>query len=652
MKLKGIIRNFPVFTAALLAALVCIALTAMSGEYTLAIFEGIVLLIIIVVTSLSYVVYRKRKQTMLENISKEISFADGKRNAEFPIPVLVTNEKGKFIWYNTAFSDAVIKENDYNEIDDFVKGGMEFLTSSQTKGVKIKCQDKFFSVYSHSRENETVFYFIDNTKLRLIADEFAKTRPAVMLVNIDGVYELQRSYKDSDCSSIRNGVTRIIEGWISQYDCVMTKKADNSFIIVTKTSDVEKMIQRKFDLLDEVRAFRFNDEALNITLSIGIGTDGGVSKSESEAKIALDMALGRGGDQAVVKNKENYSFFGGVSKSVERQTKVKTRIVAGDFVKLVENSNRVIVMGHKSPDLDALGSAAGILAVAKAFEKEAFIATDASSSSSKPLLDYLKDNGFEDNIISVSKAKLLMRKNTLLIITDTHIRSLVESPELLSKASAVAVIDHHRQSIGYIDDTEMFYHDPSASSACELVAQLIAYLPVKIKLEPVVADALLAGIMLDTKSFVFGTGTKTFETAAYLKASGADTVRVKGLFSQSLDEYKIKSEIIASAQIYKGCAISVCKDSSCDRRVVCAQAADELLNIENTDASFVIFKKDNTVNVSARSFGKINVQLVMETLGGGGHQTMAAAQFENEKTDDVLQKVKAAIDNILSRRKT
>ncbi len=640
MKIKSVIRNFPVFCVALIFALIAIVVTAIIGEYSLAILEGVMLMVVIALTALSYVAYSKKKKEMLENISKEISFADGRRNAEFPIPVLVTDEKGKFVWFNTAFSDVVIGENSYNEIEDFIDDGMAVLTASQTTGVNIKCEGKFFTVYSHIRDNETVFYFIDNTKLRLIADEFVKTRPAVMLISIDGVFELQRLYKESDCSSIRNGVTRIIESWISQYDCIMTKKADNSFIIVTKTSDIDKMMERKFDLLDEVRAFKFNDEDLNITLSVGVGTDGGVNKCESEAKIALDMAFGRGGDQVVVKNKENYSFFGGVSKSVERQTKVKSRIVAGDFVKLIESCSRVIVMGHKYPDLDALGAAVGVVAIARAYGKEAFLTTNSSTSSSKPLIDYLKNNGFEDLIVTHSKAKTLIRKSTLLVITDTHIKSLVECPELLEKASAVAVIDHHRQSVGFIDNADMFYHDPSASSACELVTQLIAYLPVKIRIGSVVADALLSGIMLDTKNFVLRTGSKTFETAAYLKSAGADTVRVKELFSQSLSSYKTKSEIIADAEIYNNCAISVCKGTTADTRVIAAQAADELLSIQEIDASFVIYKSENTVNVSARSLGKINVQVIMEGLGGGGHQTMAAAQFENETIADVKQKIK------------
>lgn len=648
MKLKNVVRNFPVFVVAMVIAIVCIVVTAAIGAYKLAAAEACLLVGIILLMVAYYSVYRKKKQEMLENISQEISFADGKRNAEFPIPVVVCDEKGRFLWYNKAFEDIVLDENEYSCLDDIMEDGVRVLAASETSGVNIRCDGKYFSVYSQHRDQQVVYYFIDNTKLRLVADEFVKTRPAVLMVSIDGVDELQRLYKESDCSSIRNGVTRLIEQWLSDYDCMMTKKGDSTFIIVTKTSDVDRMVERKFDILDAVRNYQYNDDDLNITLSIGVGTDGGVGKCQTEAKAALEMAFDRGGDQAVVKNKENYDFFGGVSRSVERQTTVKTRIIANDFAKLVENAGRVIVMGHKYPDLDALGSAMGVVAIARAFGKEAFITTNSHTAASKPLLDYLKTNGFENYIITHSKAKTLLKKNTLLVVTDTHIKSFVECPELLEKASKVVVIDHHRKAVDYIDDAEIFYHDPSASSACELVSQLIAYLPYKIKIGSVVADALLSGVMLDTKNFVLRTGAKTFETAAYLKKSGADTIRVKQLFADSMAAYKLKSEIISNADTYRFCAIAVCNNSTAEARVISSQAADELLNIKDINASFVVYKSDDTVSISARSMGKINVQLIMETLGGGGHQTMAAAQFEKETTQAVVQKLKSAIDKYMN----
>ena len=647
MKFKNVVRNFPVFFVAMVVAFACVIATAVSGEYVLAAAEACLLVVVVALTIAYYSVYRKKKQEMLESISQEISFTDGKRNVDFPIPVMVSDEKGKFLWYNKAFEDVVLGENEYTSIDDIIEDGINVLADSDSKGINIRCDGKYFTVYSNRRDRQTVYYFIDNTKLRLVADEFVRTRPAVVMMSIDGVDELQRLYKESDCSSIRNGVTRLIEQWLSDFDCMMTKKGDSTFIIVTKTSDVDGMVSKKFDILDAVRDYRYNDEELSLTLSIGVGTEGGVGKCQQEAKAALEMAFDRGGDQAVVKNKDDYDFFGGVSRSVERQTTVKTRIIANDFAKLIESSSRVIVMGHKYPDLDALGSAMGVVAVARAYGKEAFIATNSYTAASKPLIDYLKSNGFEDYIITHSKAKTLFKKNTLLVVTDTHIKSFVECPELLEKATRTVVIDHHRKSVDFIDNADIFYHDPSASSAAELVTQLVEYLPYKIKIGSVVADSLLSGIMLDTKNFVLRTGAKTFETAAYLKKAGADTVRVKQLFSDSMTAYKSKSEIISSAESYRGCAVALAKSNTGEVRVVASQAADELLNIKDISASFVVFKTDNVVNVSARSLGSMNVQVIMEALGGGGHQTMAAAQFENETTQSVAEKVKSAIDAYL-----
>lgn len=644
MNFKSFVRNFPIFFIAIFIAAVFIAVTAVMGQYKLAIAEGCALISVIFMMVAGYSAYRKKKQKVLENISEEVSFAEGKRNDEFPVPVLVTDEKGKFIWYNKAFDDIVIEENGYSEVDDIIENGMEALLSAETQGVNIRCDGKYFTVYSHRRTQQVVFYFVDNTKLRLVADEFVRTRPAVVIMSIDGVDELQRIYKDSDCSSIRNGIIRIIEAWLSDYDCMMTRRGDGTFVIVTKTSDVEKMVEKKFDILDKVREYQYNGDELNVTLSIGVGAEGGVSKSQDQAKISLDMAFDRGGDQAVIRRNDCYEFFGGVSRSIKRTTSVKTRIVASDFVKLIENSNRVIVMGHKYPDLDALGSALGVVAIARAYGKEAFIATNSSTPASKPLIDYLKNNGFGDYIITHSRAKVLLRKSSLLVVTDTHMKALAECPELLEKATTVAVIDHHRKAVDYIDNANLFYHDSSASSACELVTQLIAYLPDKIKIGSVVADALLSGIMLDTKNFILRVGSKTFETAAYLKNAGADTIRVKRLFADSMATYKARSEIVSSAEVYKNCAVSICKNITSDIRVIASQAANELLDIKDIDASFVIYNTDGCVNVSARSLGKINVQVIMESLGGGGHQTMAAAQFENQSVQSVIQKVKSAID--------
>ena len=648
MKIKNFIRDFPIFIAAVAASVAFAVITAVLADKRLAIAEGAVIFAFLVLTAVFYAVMRRKKQKLLMRVTSGHNFADGEASDNFPLPVLVTDETGKLIWHNQLFDDIMSGHVNYSEFQTVVEEKFEVLSSTGKAGVNIHCGDRQFTVYSQKADDgKTVLFFADNTKLRLIAEKFMSTRPAVMLVAIDGMEDIDRSYRASESSAIRSEIEKLLEAWIADYDCIKTKRGDNSFAIFTQTGDVELMEEKKFDILDAVRAYTYHDIPLNVTLSIGVGALGGLSDSEVQAKQSLDLAFGRGGDQAVVKTGGDYEFYGGVSKSVETQSRVKIRLVSNAFCDLLENCDKVFVMGHKFPDLDAMGAAYGIAAVARAYGKQGYVVTDASKSISKPLLDYMDKNGFDDFIITQEKAKKLMGKKSLTVITDTHVKGFMEFPELAEKAETIVVIDHHRQTVDYIDNAVIFYLDPSASSASEIVARLIEFLPQKIKIGSYIADALLSGIMLDTKNFVLRAGVSTFEAAAYLKEAGADTVRVKSLFADSINEYKNRSSIVSGAQLYKNCAISVCGDEPENVRIVAAQAADEMLNIKGTDASFVIFKSGDTVSISARSLGKVNVQVIMEALGGGGHQTMAAAQLKEESEYKVYQKLVGEIDNNL-----
>lgn len=645
MRIKNFIRDFPVFAAAMAAELVFAAVTAVVSNKKLALAELAVSVFFIVFTIAYYRVLRKKKQDMLRRITQGLDFADGDRSEDFPLPVLVTDEKGRFVWNNHLFESVVSEYTEYSEFKKLIEEKSQILCDAGSAGINLKCGGKQFSVYSQKAEDgRMVLYFADNTKLRLIAEQFMSTRPAVMLIAIDGMDDIERNYRDSESSAIRTEIEKMIEAWLSNYDCMKTKRGENTFAVVTQTGDIQRMAEKRFDILDEVRGFTFNDEVMNVTLSIGVGASGGVNESESQARQSLEMAFGRGGDQAAVKLRDEYEFFGGVSKSVERQTRVKTRIISNAFCELLEGCENVLIMGHRFPDLDALGSGFGIAAIARAYGREAYIVTDVATALSKPLIEYMDENGFGDYIISQDRAEKLLSRKTVVVITDTHVKGFMECPEIAEKASTVVVIDHHRKAVNYIDNAIIFYHDPSASSASELVTKMIQYLPSRIKIGSAVADALLSGIMLDTKNFVLRAGVSTFEAAAYLKGAGADTVRVKRLFSDTITEYKSRSDIVSGAKIYKKCAVSICEESLSEIRIVAAQAADELLNIKGIDASFVIFRTGENISVSARSFGKINVQLIMEALGGGGHQTMAAAQFKEETSQEVYNKLIEAID--------
>ncbi|MBQ6706434.1 MAG: DHH family phosphoesterase, partial [Clostridia bacterium] len=423
---------------------------------------------------------------------------------------------------------------------------------------------------------------------------------------------------------------------------ILQKYDSDRFLIVTEQRHLDKMIRGRFGILDQVR--RMPSRGNNpITLSIGVGQGGSVAKAAREAAQALEMALGRGGDQAAVKTKNGFDFYGGVSKGVERRTRVRTRMIASALSELMQNSSKVLIMGHAFSDMDSIGSAAALALMARKKGKTAYVVADREQSLAQPLIDYLKQ---KDNTLFMhpQDAELYVDDNTLLIITDTHHPDRLEHPRLLHSAKMVAVIDHHRRMVQSIENPVLFFHEPSASSACEMVAELMQYIgdPAPGKTE---AEALLAGIILDTRNFVLKAGARTFEAAAYLRRLGADTVQVQQFFAATMPLYRQKSDLVSGATLYRDMAISV--GSGNDIRIAAAQAANELLTIRGIKAAFTLFQTDRNVNISARSMGDVNVQLIMEKLGGGGHLTMAGTLIKNTDTATAVSRLKEAIDQYL-----
>lgn len=652
MKFKTLLRNFPVFAGAVVAALICIIITFIVSNVWLAVAELVILAAVIVFTFMYFDLFNARKQKLLSHISSSLDFIGGKASHNFPLPIAVCKTDGEIIWYNNLFEETVVGSNPagYSELTaEFNNVGMDTILNSSETGVVIDCDDKHFKVYSHraKKDNEDVIvlYFVDATKYLQIADKYVKTRPSIVIITIDNMSEIQQDYRESDCAAIRNGVEKLIETWIKDYNCFISKFSDSKFFIVSEKGDLDDMIKRRFDLLDAVREYTYDDKFVGVTLSIGVGTGVNLPDCEKNAKLALDMALGRGGDQAVVKNKDNYDFFGGVSKSVENTTKVKSRTIAAALTELVQGCDSLFVMGHRYPDFDAIGAAIGVAKIAKAFEKPAYIATDKDGSMAKPLIEKAEEM-MPGTVISIAEArqKMSQSKKNLLVIVDTHIKSFVEDTQLLNEANMVVVIDHHRKAVDYIDNSVIFFHDPSASSACEMVTELTEYIPSITQIGSFTADALMSGIMLDTKNFILRAGAKTFEAAAYLKTQGAETVRVKKFFSNDIENYHMRNKIISGARKYKNCVIAVNSETSGEIRMVSSQAADELLNISGVDASFVVFKMADMICISARSLGAVNVQIVMEYMGGGGHQTMAAVQLKDTDIEKATQELLRSID--------
>ena len=568
-----------------------------------------------------------------------------------PMGVAITDADRKIVWFNKNFSDFFNDEAVYGgSLDLISRLPLDKLMTEE--GVDIKHNERYYRVYGNvsaekSEKNIFLLYFSDITDYVNMKIEKKLSHPVVMLIKIDSFEELFSSSLESETAHVTVQIDRLLEDFIAETTGILRKQSKDRFWAVVEERHIAKLVESKVKLLDKAREIQVNDR-MNVTLSIGVGrTARTISESEDYAKQALEMAQGRGGDQAAIKTSSGFEFYGGVSKGIERSNKVKARIVANRLIQLVENSDRVYIMGHKFSDLDSVGSSVGLACAVRNLGYTAHVVVDSLASLSNQLIDKIK--AAEDNKNSLfmppSDAVDSITHNSLLIITDTHNPLMLESSELHQRAKQVVIIDHHRKTVNYIDNSIIFYHEPYASSASEMVTEILGYFGNAGRITALQAEALLAGIMLDTKNFTIKTGVRTFEAAAFLRKLGADTVNVKGLFANSIESYRQRAALVSRAEIYKRCAIASTTVFSPDMRLIAPQAADELLGIENVDASFVYYRSSNDeIYISGRSLGAMNVQIVMEYLGGGGHQTMAGAQLKNTTVEETGVKVKEAID--------
>lgn len=556
--------------------------------------------------------------------------------SRFPFPVVVANDQHEIIWYNDKFRNDVIGGEDiYCENAESIFGEIKFEGDSFLSTINdIEYNNKKYTVYSLcstvDKKKLSIFYLIDNTEIKKYYNEYFLSRPNIAIFMIDNYEEISQGASESEKTQIIGEIEYQIERYINQANGLIVKTERNKYITVLEDRYMRKIITDKFEILDRVRSIS-PEGKMQATLSIGIGRGGtGLDDSYNMAKQALDMCLGRGGDQAAVKTANGFDFYGGVSKGVEKRTKVKARIVASALSELIDGCDNVVLMGHRFADLDAIGSCVALATTVRKMGKMSYIAVDEKMNLSKPLIEVLKQRGYDDYFYNPSEVLSVLTKKTLLIITDTHIKTMLESPEIYDSCKAVVIIDHHRKMVGHIDNAVIFYHEQYASSASEMVSELVQYMNKGDTIEQNDAESLLAGIMLDTKNFVMKTGVRTFEAAAYLRKKGADTVEVKKLFSDSMESYQRRAQLVSSAEIFQKCAISVCDDANFeDIRIVAAQSADELLSIKNVDASFVLYELNGEISISGRSLGAINVQLILEKIGGGGHLTMAGAQIKD-----------------------
>lgn len=649
MNPKLLIRTYPLsFLSLLLGGVLC-AVTAVWNPWAALIELCVWLLLAVAAVWKAHHDFKVIRRTV-QALSHGLTAEENSALNSFPLPVAVFDSADRIVWYNQKFQNdllALLPPQD-GSICPFT-GGKRLRDIREQTVFSTAVGDKEFTVYfSHidcAGRQSYALIFTEDTELKKTAKAYAQAKPVVAMVATDSADEIYRSYKESEYAEIISDVGRITENWFSEYNCVFRTLSSGRALAVMREAELQKMIAKKFNVMEQVRSYTYHGASVGITLSIGIGRGETLGEAESEARQALDMALGRGGDQTAMKNSdETYRFFGGVSKGVEKRTKVRTRVVASAIAELIRGCDNVLVMGHKFSDLDCIGAAVGVCAAAGAFGKSAKIVTYEKTSLATPLMEYMKAQSDGDLFIHPDIARHTVTEKTLLFVVDTHKADFTEEPEIYEKAPSVVVIDHHRKTVDYIQNAVIFYHEPHASSACEMVTELLQYMQRKPIIGAVQANALLAGIMLDTKEFALRTGVRTFEAAAYLRARGADTVTVKGFFNSSMENKKLRGQVVLNAQSYRNCAVSVADMKHKDIRIISAQAADELLTVSDVSASFVLFRTGDTANISARSMGKVNVQLIMEALGGGGHQTMAAAQLANTDLSEAQQLLKKAID--------
>lgn len=622
-------------------------------------FEGIVVLILFAVLVVynikSFEVKKDEWKKFIEDFSMKLDTATRNTLINLPFPLIITGSQGNIVWYNQNMTSVLKQEEILGKaISTIIKGlDISNIQDSKEKHFEyIKIKERYYNVYTSivhvsdnksDKDNIILFYFYDITDAKKIYDN----RESVMLIEVDNLDDILKTIDDSQRPLLVAEIERNINSYAQNLNAFVRKYSSNKYVVSVQERYLEEEVKKKFDILDIIREINMGNK-LSVTLSIGVGRGGSTPlENHNYANSAKELALGRGGDQVVIKNGERLSFFGGKTKEVEKRTRVRARVIAHALRDLINESSTVFIMGHKNPDVDCLGAAVGLNSIIKSFKQDSYIILDPPTNGIKLLLEkFKKDPDYENVFIGSENCMARMDENSLLILVDVHNKGYVLNEELVKAMKKVVIIDHHRKSADYIENTILSYMEPYASSTSELITEIIQYIIDKPKLKQLEAESLLAGICVDTKNFYFKTGVRTFEAASFLRRLGADTVDVKKLFSDDLSTYIQRSEIIRSAKVENNIAIAVCPPEIEDT-VLAAQAADELLNITGIQASFVFVKIEGDVYISGRSLGDVNVQVIMEALGGGGHMNIAGTKLINMSVDDAIKALKEAIDKNL-----
>ncbi|MGD9569887.1 MAG: DHH family phosphoesterase [Sedimentibacter sp.] len=644
----------------LIVIIIIIAIFFLERMY---VYAGIASLILMGVAAFSLrrqIIREKDLKNYLIDYSKNIENLSVNSFYYSPMPISIIGSDGKVFWFNNKFKELVGDEvESIDKIDEFIPGypikTMEQNKEGTLSSIEIAGSGKTFNIMYYVLEEgrfgegiSYVCYWNENTAFANLKLKYNDERPVAMLIQIDNYDEISEKLDKGEKSAMTAEVEKILNKYASEMNGFVLRYDTAKFLMMIENKFLDSLEAKKFNMLEDVRTLKGSGD-FNFTLSIGTGV---LAKNLTQllecAKGALDVALGRGGDQAVVKRINSVKFYGGKSKAVEKRTKVKARIISYALRQIIDQSSNVIIMGHRVGDMDSLGASIGLYAMARSRGKKSYIVINNVNYALKNMYERMKreESHYMEAIISTETAMSLIDQNTLVVVVDTHRPSYTEAPELLTKVDKIVLIDHHRRSEEYIENPLLDYIEPYASSTCELVSELVQYMDDHIKLTKFEADALLAGIVLDTNSFTFKTGVRTFEAASFLRRNSADTTDVKELFNESLDSMKMKTEIIERSEIVFGdAAVSYIDELSENSNVIAAQSADELLTIKDVKMSFVLVKNKEYINISARSSGSINVQVIMEYLGGGGHLNMAGAQIQTQDINEAKAKLYEAISH-------
>ena len=639
--------------------LVLFTILAIPVDPMLAIGEGCVTVALYVYSSQ---INKKRRQGILQYIDSVTGSVDTASKSTLinsPLPIIVFRpDTGEVIWSNENFQQlAGVREHLFEmKISDAVPElpVQWLLEGKQECPHRVVMNNRRFRVYgsvvrAKGRNGEhnmvATTYWLDTTEGDELKEIYTATRPVLALLMVDNYDELMKACADTQRSAVLAQIDEKLSEWTAKGEGLLLKTERDRYLYIFEEQYFDQFVEEKFSVLDAIRDIKVV-EGVHPTMSIGIGKDAvSIPELHKNAKLSLEMALSRGGDQAVVRNKVDFAFYGGRTKATEKRTKVKSRVMANALSELLMDAEEVYVMGHSFADMDAVGAAAGVCCAARKRGKKAQIVIDAEKNAAHAVLNLLRElPEYRGVFVDPNEAFLKMRPGALLVVVDTNRPDLVESSQLLESCNRVAVIDHHRRAASYIENATFSFHEPYASSASELVTELLQYLVEPSDLLREEAEALLAGIVLDTKHFTLRTGGRTFEAAAFLRRAGADTAEVQKMFQNDLDDMVSRYDIIRRAELYReDIAVSVVPEDGVDR-VAAAQAADELLTLKGVKASFVLYRNGEDVLMSGRSLGEINVQVILEALGGGGNSATAGGRVENGDPEEVRERLAAAID--------